>query len=345
MKVFADLHHSDLYYSLILLFEERLGWELYRPIGLDWFYNGFWKIAEPYGNAMDTVNQYLEINERGWNQYENLNGEHYFKDDIYHVYDPGHGYYQKAITLEKFQSMKFDLIMPTYQPHDRPYEMLRNLYQPHAPVVAQMGNLNQRTHLPYAIHTTPYHPRGGQQTVCYHQEIDPKLYKYVPPNPDTKAVFSMVNCLPYANIYQQYKAALPDIDMRAYGASCPDGSLFGCAGVSESMREANMGWHCKPGDGFGHTAMGWFASGRPVVTKMSDVVSYGADAPRLFEPGVTCIDLEANTVQENCRLIREWLEPENNLRRSEIACQRFREVVNYDEEAKQLKSFFERLVS
>lgn len=344
MNVFTDLHHGDLYFSLHLLFERRLGWNLYRPIGLDWFHQGFWKVAEPYGNAMDTVNQYLEINNHGWDQYKNLNGTHYVDDEIYHALDPGHHYYQKAITFEKFKSMKFDLIVPTIQSHDVPYERLRTLYQPQAQVVAQMGNLNQRTHLPYAIHTTPYHPRPGQQTVMYHQEIDPDLYHYEPPNPNSKCIFSMVNCLPYAQIYNQYKAALPEVDMRAYGASCPNGSLSGSAGVSAAMREANMGWHCKPGDGFGHTAMGWFASGRPVVTRMSDVVSYGADAPRLFEPDVTCINIEAGTLQDNVRKIRQWLEPENNLRLAETACQRFKEVVNYDEEARQLQLFFERIM-
>ena len=105
-QIFTDLHHGDLFYSLHRLFVERLGWELYRPIGLDWFNAGYWKIAEPYGNAQDTINQYLEINHAGYHQYKNLNGEHYVEDDIYHVYDPGHDYYQKAITLEKFKSMK-----------------------------------------------------------------------------------------------------------------------------------------------------------------------------------------------------------------------------------------------
>jgi len=344
MKVFADLHHSDLYYSLYLLFEERLGWELYRPIGMEWFTRGYWKIAEPYGNKMDTVGQFLDINDQGWDQEENLNGEHYEEGDVYRVFDPGHDYHHRAITLEVFKSMDFDVVMPTYEAHDSAYTILRNKYQPQAKLIAQMGNTGQLTDLPNVLHTVPYIPKPGQNAIYYHQEIDPDHYKYVPPNPSTKNIFSMVNCLPYEEIFYAYKDALPEVDMRAYGADCPDGALFGSAGVSAMMRKANIGWHLKPQDGFGHTAMGWFASGRPVVTYMSDVVGFGGEAPDLFESGVTCLDLQAHSFGENCHLIREMLYPPNNLEWSERVLKRFREIINYDEEADNIKQFLEEIL-
>lgn len=343
MNVFTDLHHADLYYSLHLLFEQRLGWKLYRPIGLDWFHQGYWKIAEPYGNSMDTVGQYLDINEDGWDQFKNLNGTHYKENGIYHAYDPTHDYYQKAITLEQFKSMKFDLIVSTIPAHDVSFSRLRDQCHPHAQVVSQMGNINQQSHLQHVLHSTPYKPNVGQNTCLYHQEIDMELYKYVPPNPDTRYIFSAVNCLPYANVYGQYKSLLEDIEFRAYGAGCPNGAVMGTKGVAAIMQQANLGWHIKPGDGFGHTAMGWFASGRPVVTKMSDVVSYGADAPWLFEPGVTCIDLDAGSVSANCAKILAALQPENNLQLAENAKKRFHEVVNYDKEEQEIRKFFERV--
>lgn len=343
MNVFTDLHHADLYYSLHLLFEHRLGWELYRPIGLDWFHQGFWKIAEPYGNAMDTVGQYLDINEDGWDQFTNLNGTHYKQEDTYHAYDPTHDYYQKAITLEKFKAMQFDLIVSTVPAHDRSFAQLQAQFQTQAKHVAQMGNIGQRTGVQHVMHTTPYTPKPGQNCVTYHQEIDMQLYSYQPPNPDTKKIFSMVNCLPSASFYHQYDAAIPEVEFRAYGASCPHGALPGTKGVAIGMREANIGWHIKPGDGFGHTAMGWFASGRPVVTRMQDVVSYGADAPWLFEPGVTCIDIGKNSLAANVAQIRDALVPEKNLQLAENAKKRFHEVVNYDKEEQDIRQFFERV--
>ena len=344
LKIFADLHHSDLYYSLHMLFEGRLNFELYRPIGLDWFHEGYWKIAAPYNNAIDTVNQYLEISSSPWDQYNNLNGNHYVEDDVYHIFEPVHEYHQKAITFAKFKEMEFDIIMPTIVAHDKPYLEMQQKYHPKAKVIAQMGNVNQRTVLNNVLHSVPYTPRPGQNAVYYHQEIDHNLYKYQAPDANTKNMYSMVNCLPYAGIYNQYKEALTEVDMKAFGGGCPDGSLFGSKGVAEKMTEANIGWHLKPGDGFGHTAMGWFYSGRPVITKMSDVIGFGADAPKLFEPGVTCHDLEAHTFEENCRMIRAMFEPEANQAWCERSKQRFNEIINYDAEEIKIRDFLGRLL-
>ena len=40
--VFADYHHSGLYRSFELLFEKRLGGTLFKPIGWDWWNQGYW---------------------------------------------------------------------------------------------------------------------------------------------------------------------------------------------------------------------------------------------------------------------------------------------------------------
>lgn len=343
MKIFTDFHHGALYFSLHLLFEQRLGWEIYRPIGFDWFHEGFWKIAEPYGNAMDTVGQYLDINQYGFDQYKRLNGEHYVKDDIYYVRDRNHDYYQKSITLEQFKSMDFDIIMPTYSPHDKPYLDLKETYQPKAKMLAQLGNNFQRSNLPNVLHSVPFTSHSKQNTLYYHQEIDPRYYKYEKPNPKTKNIYSMVNCLPFANIYLQYKNLLTDVNMKAYGASCPDGVLDSARGVGPMMTEANVGWHLKVDGGLGHTAMGWFACGRPVIASLSNNKSWGKDAQHLFEPGVTCLDIEANSVKENCKLIRRMLEPEENLQWAERTQKRFNEVINYNEEEQQIRNFLGRL--
>jgi len=344
MKIFADLHHGDLFYSLHRLFVERLGWELYRPIGHDWFREGYWKIAEPYGNAQDTINQYLDINSFGYDAYANLNGQHYFQDDVYHTYDPGHDYYQKGITLEKFKSMKFDIVLSSFSAHDAPYGQLRDLFQPQSKLVAHLGNGGQKTKIKNVITSTPYTPLLNQTTVYVHQELDPKLYHYVPPSPDTRNIYSMVNCLPRKELYYQYKDLLPDVNFKAYGSGSPDGALSGSKGVGAKMPEANLGWQIKPLGGLGHTAMGWFASGRPVITNMSQNRITGGDAMLLFEPGVTCIDIEQFSVEEGCREIRRWLEPENNLKYSENARARFHSIINYDEEEVMVRKFLEKVL-
>jgi len=73
-------------------------------------------------------------------------------------------------------------------------------------------------------------------------------------------------------------------------------------------------------------------------------VGCGASGARLFEPGVTCHNLEAHSFEENCKLIRKMLEPEENAKWCERAHKRFHEVINYDEEARNIKEFLGRLL-
>ncbi|MCF1193180.1 hypothetical protein LRR18_16445, partial [Mangrovimonas sp. AS39] len=202
-----------------------------------------------------------------------------------------------------------------------------------------MGNINQTSRLSNILHSVPYKSLSGQNTCFAHQEIDPNHYFYTSPDPKAKRIFSTVNCLPYPELYNLYKGLLPEVDFRAYGASCPNGPLNGSKDVSSHMREASLGWHCKPGGGLGHSAMGWMASGRGVITKMSDHRQYGGDATRLFEPGITCLDIEARDVTSNCMQIRKLLDPAVCLKLSENAYKRFREVINYNEEELRVRKF------
>lgn len=348
MKVFTDLHHGDLYYSLHLLFEERLGWELYRPIGWDWFDQGFWKIGDPYPNPRDTAGQYLEITMRGVELFNNANGIPDRGDGTFYIHEPFHDYTQKAITLEQFKDMDIDLIIPSFPTHSEPYERLRNLYHPRARLLAQIGNIPQYTHLKYVLHSVPYRSKPGQRTLYYHQEIDSKFFYYQDPMVDepVKKIYSFVNCLPYRDIYESYKRELSPIEMKSFGGGCPDGAVNGAKGVSAAMRQANMGWHLKFNNGMGHNTLGWYASGRPVIMRSQDFANYPLpDVKALMQHGVTCIDLDRAGINDNLNLIRECLAPERSLQMCCAAYQRFQEVVNYDIEAIAIKDFIEEAMS
>ena len=133
--------------------------------------------------------------------------------------------------------------------------------------------------------------------------------------------------------------------MKYFGGGCPDGILNGSHEVSIKMREANIGWHLKPQGGLGHSSLGWLASGRPVITNMSQMRTWGGDAPALFEPGVTCMDIESFNVTDGVRYIRNMLEPENNLAWCQRAYTRFNDIVNYEREAQQLIRFVQGMFS
>lgn len=343
MNIFTDLHHGDLYYALYLLFEKRLGFKLYRPIGLDWFYEGYWKIAEPYNNAIDTVSQYLDETHIPWHTSED-NFKNYTEDGVYYIYEEYHKYFQRAISLEKFKSMKFDLIVPSFSMHDYTFEKLANEYMKSAKLISHMGNVAQTTHLKNVIHAVPYNNVESKNSIYMHQEIDTNIYKSTIPNNNTQNITSVVNLAPYLDIYNEYKDILYDCIMKYYGIGSPDGRLHGTLNVAKKMQESNLGWSCKPLGGLGHSNMGWFYSKRAVITNMSQHTIYGGNALDYFEPNVTCIDIESGTINENCKKIKKWLEPENNIKYCENAKRRFHDIINYDVEEENFKTFLSNIL-
>ena len=346
MKILIDLHHADLYYSLYCLLEKRLGFELYRPIGIDWFNEGYWKIAEPYNNSIDTINQFLESDLISPERYHASCGyyNHSCKDDIYHIYNPIHDYYQKAIKIETFKNLKFDLIISTIEAHDYAFEKLRDKYQPSAKLIAQLGNTLQKTHCKNVIHSVPYTPQSEQNCILMHQEINTNLYTYITPDVNTKNIYSVVSLAPYLEIYNEYKNILDICNFKYYGINCPDGILDGALGVSEKIKEANLGWCLKHLGGLGHSNMGWMCSGRPIITNMSQHRFWGGNALKLFEPDYNCIDIESDTTHEISKKIKKWLEPEINIKMGENAKKRFHEIINYDEEEMKFRKFMSNIL-
>ncbi len=343
MNVLADCHHGGLFYSLQLLFQKRLGWDLYRPIGMDWFTSGYWKIAEPYGNNEDTVKQFLDINNLPWSPDGNLNGGNYEKDGIYYIYDPRFKQHQKAITFEKFKEMDFDFVISSIPAHDICYEEMVKIYKPKAKHIAQMGNIYQTTTVKNVMcSTNPYPVPSDKNVVFYHQEFDVNVFKYTEPTEFTK-INSFVNCLPNSGMYELYKSNLSEFEFKSYGIGCPDGIISGESIIADLMSKSVFGYHIKPGgDGFGHILHNWYACGRPVITNISDYADKLAG--NLLIDGKTCINLESCNFNENINRIRYWSLPEHHKEMCENAYNRFKEVCNFDEEFEKIKIFLSNVI-
>ena len=63
MRVLCDKHHADLFYGLQRLFEDRLGFTVYTPIGHEWWDEGYWRFGEGWGDDR-LARQFL--NTDGW---------------------------------------------------------------------------------------------------------------------------------------------------------------------------------------------------------------------------------------------------------------------------------------
>lgn len=351
MNVFVDYHHSGLLYSLHLTLEKRFGWNIYRPIGMEWFDRHFWDIAKPYGNNPETVRQFLSLDpsQKPVDGTPPLNNMVYGDSSLPHytVRDEYHDYQQKALTFSQFLNADIDIIIGSIPDHWMTYKSLRDTCKPHAKVVAHMGNMFNE--LPRAVSdgvidnlmasTIAFPINKSVNTAFYYQEQP--VIPFKPPT-DTRKISSYAHVIPKIELFNQYKAALPDFTLQAFGSACPDGWQHSLVKLYASMQEDMFVYHVKPGgDGYGWNWHSAFMLGRPVITNFSDYKDKLGG--RLHTDGVTGIDLEKRSLQDNVALIKQYANDGTFIAMGQAAHERFTQVVNYDNEADRLKTFFENL--
>jgi hypothetical protein len=217
MKIFCDNHHHDLFYSLQLLFEKRFGWELYRPIGLDWYHEGYWNVYP----SIDTAKQYLDFFKKPSThkpQWGQLNKHYTSEDGIYYVTDVTKNKVQRGITLEKFKNMEFDILISSMPQHIQPFNKLISLYQPKAKHIFQVGNAwGQQAGVNNILASTSYFPTSNNINICYyHQEFDLDVFNY-----ESKCRSNTISSFIHymnRNLWDQYKNKISNMQFNAYGA-------------------------------------------------------------------------------------------------------------------------------
>lgn len=347
MRVFADFHHAGLYASLHYLFENRLGFELYRPIGMDWFEKGYWKIAEPYNNAQATVKQYLQINSQPNDGSSPLNELSTVpQDGIHHIYDFAHDYYQKAITLEQFKQMDFDVVIASIPAHVLAYKDLITDTGSKAKLVYQLGNIGWHDSVPWSLvdnvlaSVAPFPVKEGKNAVFYRQEFDTNIFKPSNTAPE-QLITSFVNLLPDPDRFRHIENALHPIRFESYGITCRDGIYHSTNDIANKMQRSLFGYHFKPyGDGYGHIIHNWFAVGRPILVGLDDYKDKLAG--ELLEDMVTCIDISHRTPDEVAKLVRRVIDNDYD-RMCTAVKNRFKMRVDFEEDAKRVRSFIENI--
>lgn len=113
--------------------------------------------------------------------------------------------------------------------------------------------------------------------------------------------------------------------------------------LANTMHEAQFVLHSKPGgDGFGHIIHNAYACGRPVIARPSQY--RGQLAEQLLVPG-TFIDLDKYGRGEMKNMIRRiTADPDELFRMGKRASQRFKEVVNYEQEAEDIREWLKNLI-
>jgi len=333
MNVFADLHHGGLYHSLRMLFEYRLGGKLYRPIGFDWWKKGFWK----YNEDMQVVEQYLRIPKEAKQI-----------SDCTLTPDPNHFEQYRSLTFEQFLKKDIDIVIASVRQHEKPYSRLIKEHKPKAKLIREAGNVhdvidpNICKNIMAACCLDNIPP--DVNVMVYHQEFDLNVFNYVEPV-GPRAIKNFMNCVPDSRdfyLWPRYKSELFDFDWKMYGILGDDGIIGTVKEIAKEMQNSTFIWHVKfGGDGFGHVIHNAFACGRPIITRVSHYKNCLAEP--LLEDGVTCIDLDKGSFEENVKKIRFWGTGPRHKAMCENVYKRFKQHINYDNEFKYIKKFLKNL--
>jgi hypothetical protein len=349
MKIFCDMHHQDLYYSLQLLFERRLGWEMYRPIGVEWWKEEYWAVyqhpatAEQFLGIYQADKEPTDVHGNPLPERALINKNYLVEDGIYYIKDPTREAITRAITLDRFKDMQFDVLLSSIPQHIQPYNQLISQYQPQAKHIFQIGNAwgRQPGVNNLLASTAPFPVPPDVNAVFYHQEFDLGVYKYTPLNQGT-VVNSYIHFMKELDVLGQFKQMLPHMSFNTYGAGMLD-CLHSADAMANAMASSGWTWHMKPGgDGYGHVLHNTFACGRPPIVKTHHYT--GQIGSQLLVDQVTCVDLSIRSLPEAAHLVHQiTVDPACHAQMCENAYKRFCGVVDFDAEEHQIRYFLENL--
>lgn len=346
----ADFHHASLLNSLRILFEDRYEGELYRPIGREWFDNGYWKVYDHPA----TVAQYLEVGGATPDNTQPLNEveKTYYRDTIYLCKDIDSNMTNKAITYQGFMSMHFDLVIASLPQHIEPFRKLVNSHPAAPKLIYQIGNAwnitpEQESMVDGIISSAKTDYGGSKPYVEYHQEFG--IYDFTEIKKQRK-ITSFVNCfsgdLMFADDFQLFEKVeklIPNVQMKVYGGQCRDGCMHGSKEVAREMQESMFIWHTKKGgDGYGHIIHNAFAYGVPPIVKAQ--YYDGKLARELMVDGETCIIIDNLSAPEIVNKINYFLDFERLRLLSDGASSRFNKIVDWNKEADDIAEMLKRVL-
>lgn len=329
LNVLADwIGHEDLYYSLYSLFEKRLGMNLYRPMGEE-CPNPKWPTS--FLTAGGTIGPGKSPPK--------------LVDGVWH-YPMAMGYTQKAISFEKFQDTKFDILVPTYHVNEPIFQSFVKEYQPQAKFIRQCCNIVElpqySKNLLHGI-LTPVPTNLGINFINYHPEHHEE-YCYEAPNNNN----TICNFANYLTTYQDREVlwdklirSLPDFVLKMHGVNGRDGFLEHST-MPQAMKDSAFIWHIKTaGDGF--VARQALSVGRPCIIRKKLSFLHHSLTTRLYKDGINCIDWDLRNHEDNVKIIRRWAEPEEHEKRCEIVAKEFQQDVNFEEEARCIGEWIEKV--
>lgn len=321
-RVLADWHHPSLWESLRILFEDRFGWELYSPLGMDWTQHG-WTFQMP--SIGWSAKDYLE------HPKAKLKGDHYELVEREYPERP-----RKLVTWDQAQRGTWDFVVASVATHQRPFAALAREFG--ARFVHQVGNAMHPIDkaVPQITLASALVPRA---TVVYHQEFSRSLFAPTPPKAHAGSPRVSSFMLRLDATSGPYDWLRRNVNWSDVGGHDPRNGhyVYPMARVAEQMIAADWIWHDKiMGDGYGHVIHNAASIGRPLIGHSSHYK--GRLGEPLWRDLETCVDLDKHPTDRALRLVKAisadpaWL---SEMSKEMIAT--FERVVDFDAEAQQIR--------
>lgn len=296
MRALVDRHQADLFYAMQILLEDKLGIEVYAPVGHDWFDEGYWRFGHQHlGRAL--ADQFL-----------GLDAKYEARGAYWATYDPAHpGRELRCVTLSEFRAMGgWTHVVATVQDNQQGFKRLAD--EVGAKYVYQIGNTRQECDwsldpLTIVSSEVPISGRG----VRIHQPFDhDTTFRFRDPAEAEPVISSFVNLMPRLDEWPACADLLARLPFASaiYGIDGTDGNLHPVDEIAERMARSAFALHVKPtGDGFGHVLHNWAAVGRPLIGRGRYYA--GQLGERFWRDGVTAVDIDLRPPDETAALIRE----------------------------------------
>lgn len=344
-RVLTEMHHGDLYESLAMLFEDRFGWQLYRPTGMEFWDEGLWNYERHMDHGEAIARQYLEP----WPSDRDM-GDHFERDDESHP-----GRIHKLVSLEQVRSQRFDIVLATLAENEEGlHGLARSIGAKFGIQLGNEGTLNRYDLADFCMFSTTREHEPWVPFVYYHQEFSLADFRYEYPPTENDLVATWVQCLPSTgedwDRFVRLAEMTPELRWRHHG-HCNQDSGYWASNVKTSsevaaqMRAARIGLHFKKwSDGYGHVIHNLFAVGKPIVATATYYA--GKLAGPLFVDGVTSFDVQTRSDVEVTEIIRRLATDDDfHQRISENAAARFGEVVDFDADAEAVRAMLDNVLS
>ncbi len=297
--VLADWHHPGLFESLRILFEDRFGWQLFAPLGIEWERAGYWRFTHELWRPPDYL---LDASARPVGKWSEAAVAEY----------PDHP--RKLLSLEEADRLRPDIVLASVAAHDASFRKLADRWG--ARYVYQMGNARQQPSRLADVTLASVRTPRRARTIPYHQEFDRRLFAYAEPTGagHTPArVSSFMLRLDSASAPYRWMAD-SGVEWKAFGGVDPRAPdyLAPMSSIAREMRAADFIWHDKRiGDGYGHVLHNAAALGRPLIGHRS--YYKGKLGEPYFANLETAIDLDVVSPGVAAKLVQriardgEWL--------------------------------------